>query len=104
VDLFDYWQSAVPRPRTAWIASPAAELAWRRVAGPSPYAKAQADLLLLRRGGASADLWAELGVAVGPEEASLRLFIDLFLSEDTEELRGKAAPASLAGFGLRLSL
>jgi len=104
VDLFDFWKSAVPRPRTAWVAAPAAELSWRRARGPSPYAKAQADLLLLRRGGASADLWAELGVAVGPEEGGLRLFIDLFLSEDTEELRGKAAPAALAGFGIRLSL
>lgn len=104
VDLFDFWKSAVPRPRTAWVASPAAELSWRRARGPSPYAKAQADLILLRRGGASADLWAEFGAAVGPEAGGLRLFIDFFLSEDTEELRGKAAPAALAGFGIRLSL
>lgn len=103
VDLFDFWKSSVPKPRTRWIASPALLLSRKRVAGVSPFLKLQLDTLLLRGGGADADFWAELGVRTGRGEARAEFFLDCCASNDTEEMVAGASPALLLGFGFRLA-
>ena len=102
VDLFDFWKSSVPKPRTIWIASPAARISLHAMPGISLFVRCQADLLLLRGGGTDADLWAEFGIRTGRGTGRAEFYLDYFGSGDTEELDKGPAPSSLLGLGFRL--
>lgn len=103
VDLFDFWKSAVPKPRAEWVASPAALLSLPLIRGVSVFAKVQSDLIILRSGGSAADLWAESGLSFGSGSGAAQVFLDYYSSADTEELRDGPSRASLVGIGFRLS-
>jgi len=102
IDLFDFWQSSVPKPRTAWAASPAVRTEYRLTPGFSLFGKLQLDALVLREGGHDADFWAELGLEAGRGTGRLQFYLDYYHSNDSEELEQASSPAALFGLGFRL--
>ncbi len=102
IDLFDFWQSSVPKPRTEWVASSAVRTVYRLTPGFSLFGKLQLDALVLREGGFDADFWAELGIEAGRGSGRLQFYLDYYHSNDSEELEQGPNPASLFGLGFRL--
>lgn len=103
VDLFDFWKSSVPKPRTSWVLSPAARVSYRLRNALSLFGKFEADGLFLRSEGTDADFWGELGLEIGGARPRLELYLDGFFSNDTEELADGPSRAALLGYGMRLS-
>ncbi len=103
VDLFDFWQSPVPKPRTLWVFSPNLSVCYRFDDFVSLYAECGPDFLVLRKGGFDAEILLETGVRFGGDRANLRIYIEYFHSGDTEELLGTAAPVDLFGWGFQFS-
>lgn len=102
IDLFDFWQSSVPKPRTQWVASPAIRTVYRLIPGLSLFGKLQLDALVLREGGHDADMWAEVGIEAGRGAGRLQFYLDYYHSNDSEGLEQGPSPATLFGLGFRL--
>ncbi len=102
LDLFDFWRSSVPKPRTEWVASPAVRMKYRLAHGFSLFSKLQLDALVLRSGGFDADYWAELGWEAGCGSSRLQLYLDFYSSNDSEQLEQGPSPATLLGLDFRL--
>jgi len=102
IDLFDFWQSSVSKPRTEWVASPAIRTAYRLTPGFSLFGKLQLDVLVLRKGGHDADVWAEMGIQAGRGAGRLQFYLDYYHSNDSEELEQGPSPAALLGLGFRV--
>ncbi len=104
IDLFDFWQSTVSKPRAVGVAAGAGS--WQVSIWPwlRLFAGIDLSLIVLRAGGLDLDIWAETGVILGEETTRLKLYLEYFHSGDTEELRGRITPADLLGLGFRLYL
>jgi hypothetical protein len=102
VDLFDFWESSVDKPRTIWVFTPTIESLYFISDMVSCYIRFDTDIILLRKGGVDLDFWAEGGILMGRDTARLSLFIEYVHTQDTEELNNEVSPVDLLGFGFRL--
>jgi hypothetical protein len=103
IDLFDFWQSTMPKPRTFWIFSPSLSANYRLNGLLSLYGDLGPDFLILRKGGFDANLTLEAGVEIGYGKPRLRLFLEYYHTGDTEEIQGTASPVDLFGAGFQFS-
>jgi hypothetical protein len=104
VDLFDFWESSVDKPRTVWVFTPTIESHYGVTDFLSFYIRLDTDIILLRKGGTDIDFWAEGGILIGNADTKLLLFIEYFHSQDTEELRNETCPVDLLGLGFRFTV
>jgi hypothetical protein len=103
VDLFDFWQSILPKPRLAAMCELGADLAWDAAPGFVVYDRGALDGNFPRAGGFDVSWWNELGIRLGSEAGRLEIYLGLSGSPDNEELRAGPLPDFLAGLGARLS-
>lgn len=109
VDLFDIWRSDIGKPRTAWLFRLALSAEWRPGpkkgdrAGPACFIESAPDIFILRGGGPDAALSARAGLRLRhPGEATAYdIYLDLFLSGNTEERKDRPTPVFLFGWGFR---
>ena len=102
VDLFDFWESSVPKPRTLWVISPGLWATFPLIEGLSLFSELNLDLLLLRGGGIDANLWVQTGLMIGRGASRFQLFLEYVHSGDTEESVNGPTPVDLLGWGFRL--
>lgn len=100
VDLLDFWQSSVPKPRALWIFSPSVSAYYSINEFVSVFFQCEPDLLILRQGGTDIDLVTETGFEFGSGSTKLRLYLEYFHTGDTEEVLGIVWPTDFLGWGV----
>jgi hypothetical protein len=112
IDLYDFWQSPLPEPRTRWRLTAAARVEriipalLRRRSGNEPRLFVDGELSALRLRGGGWDMVPRLraGVLFPVNRSRYAVYARLYRSGDTEQLENERSPAFLAGFGVRMSL
>ena len=103
-DLFDFWKSSLPPPRTSWALSPSLEAECRVSRLTVAVLRAYPRIFMDRnQGKLDADLFAEAGVSLGLGNARAELVLEIFASRDSEILESRAHPTFEAGFAVRMS-
>lgn len=114
VDLFDFWQSTLEAPRTAFRVEGHlhASYAVRSAPAITLFGRLYPRLLFLRSEGqweyADIDPWVqlegegELGAAF-TAGARVELFAFFYATQDTEQRKGEAVPSTVSGLGIRFS-
>jgi len=108
VDLFDFWQSTVPKPRVEWIITPNLKTTYKFNNSISAFYKIYCDINFLRdpdsKPGVDTSLYMELGIILEKDASQTQFFLEYYQTPDTEELRYESAPAKLLGLGFRASI
>jgi hypothetical protein len=110
-DLFDFWDSPLPRPRAAALVTPAAwvqqSLATVSVAGTrigiSAFARGQVDWVFLRSGGEGINASGRAGARALLGGVAVELYLDGFASDNSEIRDDHATPVGLLGWGFCLA-
>lgn len=111
VDLFDFWESPLPKPRACclltpelWLLRPLGSLGRGRArVGVAAAGEGHLDWVFLRRGGQGVNASFRAGARLTLKSLSLDLYLDGFASDDTEIRDDRTTPAGLLGWGVRLA-
>ena len=101
VDLFDFWESVLPKPRIEWIMAPQVLAKYKLNQYISLFLRFNLDWNFLRKGGMDASPYLESGVILGKYSSRFEFFLEYYQTADTEELLYNVAPATLLGLGFR---
>ncbi len=111
VDLFDFWESKLPKPRTRLVLAP--ELWLERPLGSFAVGAARVrvaaaceghlDWVFLREGGQGANASFRGGLRLELGALSCDVYLDGFASDNTEIREDRSTPAGLLGWGVQLA-
>ncbi len=104
VDLFDFWQSKIPKPRLSGIITAGTESSYRLLPWLKIFINASLDLNITRMSTADIAGRAEIGLSVGTGPPALDIYFEISGSPDTEEILNRPTPSFLAGFGIRMKV
>lgn len=99
IDLFDMWQSVLPKPRTKFLINPCMELDLPLTSNLALYSETNIDFNILRNGSIDVN-WRSLA---GLKSGGLLLYTGVYISPDSEEVKNTVTPVRLFGLGFRLS-
>ena len=98
-DLFDFWKSKLPKPKTMFAATPMIICKSDHV-----YVWLSPDILFQRNGGTAIDFYSEAGVFLTRGNNRVELFIECYFSKNSEILIiTPEHKAREIGFGIRFS-
>jgi hypothetical protein len=109
-DIFDFWQSPIPKPRARYLITPSLWLerpltSFRLGASRATLAAAAegyVDFASLRGSGWGLNSAFRTGVALVVGALRFDLYLDGFASDDTEIRDDRTTPVGLLGWGLRI--
>ena len=101
IDLFDFWESILPKPKSVGVFSGFFSLQYRFSDFIESFVRFTYDLNFLRAGGSDAAVYCEGGVVIGELPAAIELFLEFLYCDDTEVARQGPSPESLLGVGVR---
>jgi hypothetical protein len=103
-DLFDFWNSPLPKPRTEWILMSMLELDLRIADGTDITARFYPELFRDRLAGSiDGVVHLESGLSLVRGAERLELLFTLYATGDSEMLKQTAHPALEMGLALRMS-
>jgi hypothetical protein len=104
IDLFDFWQSKIPKPRLSGIITAGTESSYRLLAWLKLFLNASIDLNITRLSTVDVSGRAELGLRVGTGPPAFEIYLELSGTKDTEQILNQPTPSFLAGFGIRMKI
>jgi hypothetical protein len=104
-DLFDFWQSELPKPRVWLVAKPAIEARYPiNEGGIFAVARAYPEIFIDRyKEALDANIFAETGIAFGKGQDSAEILFTIYGTRDSDLLRNSAHPTFEAGISFRFS-
>ncbi len=106
VELYDFWGApGIADPRALYTLNIALEQHYE-IYRPAItlFNGIMVDVQRLRAGGVAYDLTVEAGLRLGRGAGRVELYLEAYHTDDTEQLKDRAAPATLFGYGLRMIL
>ncbi len=104
VDLFDFWQSKIPKPRLSGIITAGTESSYRLLPWMKLFINASLDLNITRLSTVDVAGRAEIGLRIGAGPPALDIYLELSGTPDTEEILNRPTPSFLAGLGIRMKI
>jgi hypothetical protein len=104
VDLFDFWQSKIPKPRLSGIITTGTESSYRLLPWLKLFINASLDLNITRLSTVDVAGRAEIGFRIGTGPPAFDIYLALSGTPDTEEILNKSTPSFLAGLGIRFKV
>jgi hypothetical protein len=104
IDLFDFWQSVLPKPWLDGMITVGNESSLRLNRYLSFFANTSIDGNSMRAGGFTISFRNETGIRLGSGLPKGDIYFEYAYTPNTEELRETVTPSSLAGIGFRFSL
>jgi hypothetical protein len=101
-ELYDFWQSTLPEPRSRWTVELRALVGLPLSGSIALFTDLSAEALALRDGGSSVDWMARLGARGLQERTRTSLYLYAYRSEDTRLKADRPTSALLIGIGGQL--